>query len=184
MSIARKMTGLRGIQFVSSLPCLPSWRNFLSKNHICTQKRIVSFRNIHVIAQLQKDKSEQSENKVTNKKTPQKELASQLLTLYGPIYLSVSIALSGVSFLSLYLLIRSGVDVTNWFRWLNDRLEEMSFGRLQLLQNISPDLGTVAVAYICHKALSPVRFPITVAATPFVARWWKNRKGKSSSTNN
>ncbi|GJD07938.1 hypothetical protein Gasu2_22600 [Galdieria sulphuraria] len=58
-------------------------------------------------------------------------------------------------------------------------LEDLSFGRFQLTQNVSPDLGAVAIAYICHKALSPIRFPITVAATPFVARWWKNKTGKN-----
>ena len=31
-------------------------------------------------------------------------------------------------------------------------------------------VGTVAIAYAAHKALSPVRFPPTVALTPVVAR--------------
>ena len=32
-------------------------------------------------------------------------------------------------------------------------------------------MGTFAIAYAAHKALSPVRFPPTVALTPVVARW-------------
>lgn len=32
-------------------------------------------------------------------------------------------------------------------------------------------VGTFAIAYAAHKALSPVRFPPTVALTPVVARW-------------
>ena len=35
----------------------------------------------------------------------------------------------------------------------------------------SETVGTVAIAYAAHKALSPVRFPPTVVATPIVARW-------------
>jgi hypothetical protein len=35
----------------------------------------------------------------------------------------------------------------------------------------SEKVGTVAIAYAAHKALSPVRFPPTVALTPLVARW-------------
>lgn len=34
----------------------------------------------------------------------------------------------------------------------------------------SERVGTVAIAYAAHKALSPVRFPPTVALTPVVAR--------------
>lgn len=32
-------------------------------------------------------------------------------------------------------------------------------------------MGTFAIAYAAHKALSPVRFPPTVALTPLVAKW-------------
>ncbi len=35
----------------------------------------------------------------------------------------------------------------------------------------SEKVGTFAIAYAAHKALSPVRFPPTVALTPLVARW-------------
>ena len=35
----------------------------------------------------------------------------------------------------------------------------------------SEKVGTVAIAYAAHKALSPVRFPPTVALTPVVARF-------------
>ena len=42
--------------------------------------------------------------------------------------------------------------------------------RLQVT-NTSETVGTFAIAYAAHKALSPVRFPPTVALTPIVARW-------------
>lgn len=35
----------------------------------------------------------------------------------------------------------------------------------------SEKVGTFAIAYAAHKALSPVRFPPTVALTPLVAKW-------------
>ena len=41
----------------------------------------------------------------------------------------------------------------------------------------SESVGTFALAYAAHKALSPVRFPPTVALTPVVAKWL----GKESS---
>jgi hypothetical protein len=34
----------------------------------------------------------------------------------------------------------------------------------------SESVGTFAIAYAAHKALSPVRFPPTVALTPLVAK--------------
>jgi hypothetical protein len=37
-------------------------------------------------------------------------------------------------------------------------------------------VGTFAIAYAAHKALSPVRFPPTVALTPVVAKWLGKKK--------
>ncbi len=37
-------------------------------------------------------------------------------------------------------------------------------------------VGTFAIAYAAHKALSPVRFPPTVALTPVVAKWIGQKK--------
>lgn len=39
------------------------------------------------------------------------------------------------------------------------------------VNDTSEKVGTFAIAYAAHKALSPVRFPPTVALTPVVARW-------------
>lgn len=38
-------------------------------------------------------------------------------------------------------------------------------------RTLCAQVGTFAIAYAAHKALSPVRFPPTVALTPLVARW-------------
>lgn len=49
----------------------------------------------------------------------------------------------------------------------------------------SEKVGTVAIAYAAHKALSPVRFPPTVALTPVVARMLgRDKEDVSSSSNN
>lgn len=47
----------------------------------------------------------------------------------------------------------------------------------------SEKVGTFAIAYAAHKALSPVRFPPTVALTPVVAKWIGKKKeaGKDGS---
>ena len=37
-------------------------------------------------------------------------------------------------------------------------------------------VGTFAIAYAAHKALSPIRFPPTVALTPVVARWFGKKQ--------
>ena len=39
------------------------------------------------------------------------------------------------------------------------------------VNNTSERVGTFAIAYAAHKALSPVRFPPTVALTPVVAKY-------------
>lgn len=39
------------------------------------------------------------------------------------------------------------------------------------VSDTSEKVGTFAIAYAAHKALSPVRFPPTVALTPVVAKW-------------
>lgn len=40
----------------------------------------------------------------------------------------------------------------------------------------SERVGTFAIAYAAHKALSPVRFPPTVALTPVVAKYLGSKK--------
>ena len=43
----------------------------------------------------------------------------------------------------------------------------------------SEKVGTFAIAYAAHKALSPLRFPPTVALTPVVANWIGKKKEDS-----
>lgn len=49
------------------------------------------------------------------------------------------------------------------------------------VNSTSEKVGTVAIAYAAHKALSPVRFPPTVALTPVVARMLGRNTSATSS---
>ena len=86
--------------------------------------------------------------------------AKALLARYGSAYLITSISFAIVSFAACYALVSAGVDVS------------ALLARLGLsVSDASERVGTAAIAYAAHKALSPVRFPPTVALTPVVARW-------------
>ncbi len=123
------------------------------------------------------------------------EQAKQLLKTYGSAYLLTSISLAIVSFGACYTLINAGVDVGTLLAKLgiqvtttNEQVRERSSWcnrtacrslRGMQLTLLRSQVGTFALAYAAHKALSPVRFPPTVALTPVVARYF----GKKSETN-
>ncbi|GMH60477.1 hypothetical protein TrRE_jg2278, partial [Triparma retinervis] len=83
-----------------------------------------------------------------------------MLKKYGAAYLVTSIPLAIISFSICYLLVSSGIDVPSLLSSLGLPVTEAS-----------ENIGNTAIAYAAHKALSPVRFPPTVALTPVVARW-------------
>ena len=88
--------------------------------------------------------------------------AKALLKEYGVAYLATSISLALVSFGLCFALVDSGVDVAALLRAVNiDATSTAETGT------------TVAIAYACHKAASPIRFPPTVALTPIVAKLLK-----------
>lgn len=86
--------------------------------------------------------------------------AKQLLARYGSAYLITSIAFAVVSISACYVAVDSGVDVAALLAKIGIQVT-----------GTSEKMGTFAIAYAAHKALSPVRFPPTVALTPVVARW-------------
>lgn len=88
------------------------------------------------------------------------EQAKELLKRYGSAYLVTSISFAIVSFAACYALVNAGVDVAAL-------LTKVGLG----VSDTSEKVGTFAIAYAAHKALSPVRFPPTVALTPVVAKW-------------
>jgi hypothetical protein len=94
--------------------------------------------------------------------------AKELLKRYGGAYLLTSISFAVVSFAACYAAVSAGVDMG------------ALLARVGLqASDTSERVGTAAVAYAAHKALSPVRFPPTVALTPIVARWLGKGGGNS-----
>ena len=92
---------------------------------------------------------------------PGKITAKGLLKRFGAAYLITSTSLALVSFACCYFAVNSGVDVPALLSRINITVGSDSAGE---------KAGTFALAYAAHKALSPVRFPPTVALTPLVAR--------------
>ena len=112
---------------------------------------------------------------------PSQRTPQELAALYGGAYLGTSMALSLLSFLMWYAAVSVGVDVPLLLHALGDWLETTPLGRPSALDSISGEVGTFALAYVAHKVTSPFRFPLTVAATPVVAklvgrRGFKKRK--------
>ena len=99
------------------------------------------------------------------------EQAKELLKKYGSAYLITSISFAIVSFAACYALVASGVDVGAVLAKIGLQVTDTS-----------EKVGTFAIAYAAHKALSPVRFPPTVALTPAVAKWLGKDIPQSSAT--
>merc|ERR550537_554353 len=94
--------------------------------------------------------------------------AKDLLVQYGGAYLATSICLAAISYALCYVLISTGVDVAA----LLSRIPGIS------VSSTSEKVGTAALAYVAHKAASPIRFPPTVALTPFVAKMLGASRGE------
>jgi hypothetical protein len=92
--------------------------------------------------------------------------AKQLLAQYGGAYLLTSISFAAVSFALCYAAVSAGLDVRSLLARLGLQASDAS-----------EKVGTFAIAYAAHKALSPVRFPPTVALTPVVAKWIGKQRG-------
>eukprot|EP00930_Biecheleria_cincta_P023907 TRINITY_DN17192_c0_g1_i1.p1 TRINITY_DN17192_c0_g1~~TRINITY_DN17192_c0_g1_i1.p1 ORF type:complete len:540 (-),score=70.50 TRINITY_DN17192_c0_g1_i1:38-1657(-) len=85
--------------------------------------------------------------------------AKELFKRYGSAYLMTSITLSLISYTLFYELIKNGVNVAGALSSIGITLQ---YGK---------HYGAAALAYVCHKAASPIRFPPTVLLTEVVARW-------------
>jgi hypothetical protein len=132
-----------------------------------------------------------SDTKAAVSKTDQ---AKQLLAQYGSAYLVTSISFALVSFTACYALVTAGDAATycschSTASIMLNMLCNAGVDVAALLSQVGLDVksgstseavGTFAIAYAAHKALSPVRFPPTVALTPVVARWFKKDAGKDA----
>mmetsp|Transcript_65379 Transcript_65379/g.131493 ORF Transcript_65379/g.131493 Transcript_65379/m.131493 type:complete len:161 (+) Transcript_65379:211-693(+) len=86
--------------------------------------------------------------------------AKALLKKYGVAYLATSIPLALISFAFFYVLVDSGVDVPSLLSKVGISVDTGS---------TSETAGTAALAYVVHKAASPIRTIPVVALTPVVA---------------
>jgi hypothetical protein len=98
--------------------------------------------------------------------------AKDLLQRYGTAYLITSISLALISFSACYFAVDAGVDVPSLLS---------RFGISVPPDSAMATGSKVALAYTAHKALSPVRFPPTVALTPIVASRMGRSENKGSS---
>lgn len=88
--------------------------------------------------------------------------AKELLKKYGVAYLATSISFAIVSFAICYRLVDSGVDMGSLLAKVGITVDTGSTGETA---------GTATIAYIVHKAASPIRTVPVVALTPVVAKW-------------
>ena len=99
----------------------------------------------------------------------QREKAAELFKRYGLAYVLCSLTLSAISFSIFYVLVSHGVDAS------------ALLGAVGLsLKGRSERVGTVAMAYVLHKAASPIRFAPTVALTAVVGRRLESWRGSSA----
>lgn len=96
--------------------------------------------------------------------------AKETMARYGGSYLGSSIFLSLLSFAALYAAIDAGVDVKPGLRAFGDFLAGTPLGRPAALDKIGESGSTFALAYIAHKATSPIRFPPTLVLTEVIAK--------------
>ncbi|XP_010416841.1 PREDICTED: uncharacterized protein LOC104702644 [Camelina sativa] len=115
---------------------------------------------------------------------------------YGKVALGVHFSVSGVSISGFYIAIKNNVDVESlldkyqipWFSSSNKEnpnhpsldLKPEEQGLVVTPDNKTKQLaksagGALALAVLCNKALFPIRVPITMALTPPIARFLRQR---------
>ncbi|KFK37075.1 hypothetical protein AALP_AA4G209300 [Arabis alpina] len=116
----------------------------------------------------------------------------EIVKKYGKVALGVHFSVSGVSISGFYIAIKNNVDVESLLEkyqipWFSSKeksnplnLEDEALGTTtsdnktkQLAKSAG---GALALAVLCNKALFPIRVPITMALTPPIARFLRQRK--------
>ncbi|CAF1860165.1 hypothetical protein F2Q70_00027599 [Brassica cretica] len=103
----------------------------------------------------------------------------EIVKKYGKVALGVHFSVSGVSISGFYIAIKNNVDVESlldkyqipWFS--SDEKASAEEKSRQLAKSAG---GALALAVLCNKALFPIRVPITMALTPPIARFLRQRK--------
>lgn len=118
----------------------------------------------------------------------------EIVKKYGKVALGVHFSVSGVSISGFYIAIKNNVDVESllekyqipWFSSkekpnpsLDLNLEDevlVGTGENKTKQLAKSAGGALALAVLCNKALFPIRVPITMALTPPIARFLRQRQ--------
>lgn len=85
---------------------------------------------------------------------------------YGKTGVAVYLGLTSVSYVSIYLLLKNGVDFQPLLKRLNISSEH------------AEGAGTLIAAYAVNKALSPLKLLLTASLTPRIHRIYQNYKSK------
>lgn len=120
----------------------------------------------------------------------------ELINKYGRVGLVVHISVSAASFSTCYVAIKNNVDVNDLLQRVgllprpseSPAAAELPDGTVmetvqKVTEQVSEKLdhaavkvlnegGAFALAFVCNKALLPVRIPLTVILTPPIARAW------------
>eukprot|EP00166_Cyanidium_caldarium_P000554 ctg_122.g67 len=67
-----------------------------------------------------------------------KQVAKELFTLYGPVYLGTSLVFAAISFVLFYALVSAGVDIRQFIDGLGNLLAKTPIGRPAALDQIPP----------------------------------------------
>ncbi|XP_057497183.1 uncharacterized protein C106.07c-like [Actinidia eriantha] len=115
----------------------------------------------------------------------------ELLKKYGKVAVGVHFSVSAVSVTGLYVAIKNNVDVESMLEKVglgsvkqpqsNPEMNDGSEVPAPKKRNRTAELaassgGALALAFLCNKALLPVRVPITIGLTPPIARFLARRQ--------
>ncbi|CAH8372375.1 unnamed protein product [Eruca vesicaria subsp. sativa] len=116
----------------------------------------------------------------------------EIVKKYGKVALGVHFSVSGVSISGFYIAIKNNVDVESlvdkyqipWFSKTPNPSLDLNQEDDQVLATTDDKTkqlaksagGALALAVLCNKALFPIRVPITMALTPPIARFLRQRK--------
>ncbi|KAL3702185.1 hypothetical protein R1sor_020207 [Riccia sorocarpa] len=109
----------------------------------------------------------------------------ELFNKYGKVAIAVHLTVSTLSYGSCYVAIKNNVDVKELLQRVglvsSESTEQEESKDGTVFKKISgskvlEEGGAFAVAFLCNKALIPVRVPLTVVLTPPIARMWARRR--------
>ncbi|XP_057510178.1 uncharacterized protein C106.07c-like [Actinidia eriantha] len=115
----------------------------------------------------------------------------ELLKKYGKVAVGVHLSVSAVSVTGMYVAIKNNVDVESMLEKVglrgveqpqsNTAMKDGSEMPAAKKRNRTAELaassgGALALAFLCNKALFPVRVPITIGLTPPIARFLARRQ--------